>query len=83
MPKNADSEPEEKKPVKVIANVTIKHAKPAHHAFIQVRGKGTNMARAIKNSVDELFADKRVKGKRGLLPFTMVFTSDGDFNGED
>lgn len=67
----------DKKLIKIIVNVKIPHAKPAHHAFIQARGSGTNLARAVKNAVDNFFADKRVKGKRGLMPFTMVVTDDG------
>ncbi len=48
--------------------------KPAHHAFIQSSGEGSNFDRAVRDGILQIFKDKRLKGKkaRNLSPVTFT-----------
>lgn len=61
--------------IKVIASAKFPQMKPAHHAFIQKTGEGSNFDRAVRNAVQNLFADERLKGKKkdNLSPLTITF----------
>ena len=65
---------------KVIINAKFTNMKPAHHAFIQAKGAGSNLDRAVRDAVKNLFADARLKGKKkgSLLPFTFTVAGDED-----
>ena len=63
---------------KVYISAKFASMKPAHHAFIQAKGEGSNLDRAVRNAVQNLFADARLKGKRkeDLMPFTFTVVGD-------
>lgn len=69
---------------KVILNAKFPGMKPAHDAFIQKTGSGSNLDRAVRDGVQELFKDKRLKGKRkqDILPFTLTIVGVEESGGE-
>ncbi len=60
--------------MKVIINAKFPQMKPAHHAFIQSSGEGSNFDRAVRDGILQIFKDKRLKGKkaRNLSPVTFT-----------
>lgn len=60
--------------MKVIINGKFPSMKPAHNAFIQKTGQGSNLDRAVRDGIRELFKDERLKGKRrqDVVPFTLT-----------
>jgi hypothetical protein len=48
--------------------------KPAHLAFITKTGEGSNLDRAIRDAIQNIFADQRFKGKRAnnIMPATFT-----------
>jgi hypothetical protein len=54
--------------------------KPAHDAFITKQGEGSNLDRAVRDAVLNLFKDTRLKGKKAdnILPvkLTVALISD-------
>jgi hypothetical protein len=62
--------------IKVMASAKFPHIKPAHHAFITKEGTGSNLDRAARDAVQNIFKDERLKGKKAknILPVTITFT---------
>ena len=62
--------------IRVNADAKMEQMKPAKFAFISKQGEGTNIYRAMKNAVDNLSKDSRLKGKRAknLSPVQITFT---------
>lgn len=60
--------------IKVIVSAKFPQMKPAHNAFIQKTGEGSNYDRAIRNAIQNLFSDERLKGKKkdNLSPVTIT-----------
>ena len=60
--------------ISVVVSAKFPQAKPAHHAFIQKTGTGTNLNRAVRDAVNNIFTDSRLKGKRASNVLPAVFT---------
>lgn len=56
---------------KVIVEAEFVNLVPAHARYIVREGEGTSPAVAIRRAIDEIFADKRLKGKRIVYPIKM------------
>jgi hypothetical protein len=56
--------------INVILKAHFPQMKPAHHADIAKQGSGSNLDRAIRDAVQNVFTDERLKGKRyeNILP---------------
>jgi len=57
---------------KVIVNAKFPNIKPAHKAFQSAQGEGTSYRAAIGRALDTILDRPGIKGKRGLMPFTLT-----------
>lgn len=53
---------------------------PAHKRFITKQGQGSNLDRSVRDAVQNIFLDERLKGRKAkhLLPCKMVVQIGGD-----
>lgn len=61
--------------IKVTASAKFPQMKPAHDAFVQKSGEGSNFFIACRNALLEIEKDPRLKGKRtsNTSPMTVTF----------
>jgi hypothetical protein len=72
----------------VIAKAHFPHIKPAHYAFISKQGEGSNLDRAVRDAVANIFKDERLKGMRAdnIMPATIkiaLFAAVQEEDGEE
>lgn len=60
--------------IKVTVSAKFPQMKPAHNAFIQKTGEGSNFDRAVRNAVQNVFADDKLKGKNKHFLSPVTFT---------
>ena len=60
--------------IKVTISAKFPQMKPAHKAYIQKTGEGSNYDRAVRNAVQNIFADKDLKGKNKQYLSPVTFT---------
>lgn len=60
--------------MKVIISAKFPQIKPAHHAFISKHGQRSCLRIAVKDAIDAVLTDERLKGRRAtaLAPFTFT-----------
>ncbi len=72
--------------INVIVKGKFPTIKPAHQAFIERRGEGSNLDRAVRDAIANIFSDDRFRGKRAtnILPatFTVATYQATDENGD-
>jgi hypothetical protein len=61
--------------IRVVASSHFPQIKPAHHAFIDATGEGSNLDRALRDAVQNVFKSPHLKGRKtvNLLPAKITF----------
>jgi hypothetical protein len=60
--------------INVTINAHFPQMKPAHDAFITKQGEGSNLDRAVRDAVSNIFSDERLKGKKAdnIMPVKLT-----------
>jgi hypothetical protein len=75
--------PKAKSTIFVMVTAEFPNITPAHARYITKQGEGSNLSRAVRDAVANVFADPRLRGKRAASTLPAKMTVQFNRQGEE